>query len=382
LAGFSRSRLLALGGLVLLVPPARAQSVVAGRVVRLAGADTVPVRGAPVVLHRVSRAAQGPVDTTIADAAGRFRLRFTPDTSAAWLLSARFAGIEYFSAPIASDPAHPDTGIVILVSDTSSAAPVGLRLRTMLVSRADESGSRTVVDWFVLSNGGPLTRVAPDSLHPSWSTPLPEAAQNVELADMRLSQFSPDAVVFRRDSAQLFAPLSPGDKELMLQYRIPGALARFTVPFGARADSVVVLLEERPARVAAPGFAAADSQLIEGRPFRRWVGAMPRPGGLDIVMPAPFLSSGQLLTFLVGVAALGFLALAWAFARRGRGMARRPALAHLPPAALADAAARLDARYLGREGEVPPEEWARYLAERDELKARLASALAAVRSRS
>ena len=70
---------------------------------RLAGADTVAVRGAAVVLHRVGRAAQGPVDTTVADAAGRFRLRFTPDTSAAWLLSARFAGIEYFSAPITAE---------------------------------------------------------------------------------------------------------------------------------------------------------------------------------------------------------------------------------------------------------------------------------------
>jgi hypothetical protein len=31
---------------------------------------------------------------------------------------------------------------------------------------------------------------------------------------------------------------------------------------------------------------------------------------------------------------------------------------------------------------VPPEEWARYLAEREELKARLARALAGTRSRS
>src|ERR1051325_8029542 len=226
--------LLGLGGLLLLAPRAGAQGLVSGRVMRRAGADTVPVGGAVVVLHRVGRAAQGPVDTTVADAAGRFRLRFTPDTTAAWLLSAPFAGIEYFSSPLTADPAHPDTGLVILVSDTASTAPIRLRLRTLLVSRPDESGTRTVVDWFVLANSGPLTRVAPDSLHPSWSTPLPEFAQNVELADLRLSQFSADAVVFRRDSALLFAPLSPGDKELMLEYRIPGALGRFTVPFGGR----------------------------------------------------------------------------------------------------------------------------------------------------
>ena len=218
--------------------------------VRLSGGDTLPVPGAGVVLHRVARVAQGPVDTAVADGAGRFQLRFAGDSGAAWLLSCRFAGIEYFSQPISADPARPDTGLILVVADTSSTAPVALRQRTILVSRPDESGTRTVVDWFVLTNRGQLTRVTPDTLHPSWSTPLPEAAQAVELADAGLSQFSPDAVVFRRDSALLFAPLSTGDKELMLQYRIPGTLRRFTVPFGGPAESVYVLLEERPAAVA------------------------------------------------------------------------------------------------------------------------------------
>lgn len=366
----------------MLAPAARAQSRVAGRVVRLSGGDTLPVPGAGVVLHRVARAAQGPVDTARADGAGRFQLRFAADTGAVWLLSSRFAGIEYFSQPLSADPARPDTGLILVVADTSSRAPVALRQRTILVSRPDESGTRTVVDWFVLTNPGQLTRVAPDTLRPSWSTALPEAAQAVELAEAGLSQFSPDAVVFRRDSALLFAPLSAGDKELMLQYRIPGTLRRFTVPFGGPAESVFVLLEEPPAGVAAPGFSAADSQLIEGRPFRRWVGPMRAAGGLDIVMPAPLLSSGQLLALLVAAASLGFLVLAWYLLRRAQAA---PAAAPHPlatPASLADQVARLDARYLDHRHEVPPEEWARYVAERDRLKERLVRALAAIPRRS
>jgi hypothetical protein len=43
---------------------------------------------------------------------------------------------------------------------------------------------------------------------------------------------------------------------------------------------------------------------------------------------------------------------------------------------LVDALARLDARYAGREGDVPAEEWATYVAERARLKRELEAHLA------
>jgi hypothetical protein len=352
-----------------------AQSVVAGRVARIQGTDTLPVGGLSVVLHRVARLTQGPVDTARTDPAGRFRFRFTADTTAAYLLSARYAGIEHFSQPVGIDRVHPDTAVVVIVSDTSSSAPVAVRQRTLLISRADEGGTRTVIDWFVLANRGDLTRVAPDTIHPSWATPLPEDAQNVEVADTRLSQFSPDAVVFRRDSALIFAPLSPGEKELMLQYRIPGALRRFVAPSGGGVDSVFVLVEEPSARVLAPRMIRADSQLIQGRAFRRWAGVLPAGSAIEVGLPAPLLSQGRTLAVLVGVAALAFFALAWYVLRRRRFPAGSPL--PVPPSVLADAIAHLDVRYLGREGDVPPEEWRGYLEERLRMKEALAAALAA-----
>ena len=78
--------------------------------------------------------------------------------------------------------------------------------------------------------------------------------------------------------------------------------------------ALVMCLRWGPGAVPA-GFAAVDSQLIEGRAFRRWVGPMSRAGGLDIVMPAPLLSSGQLLALLVFAAAAGFLVLVLAMLR-------------------------------------------------------------------
>ena len=133
---------------------AGAQSRVAGRVARIVGGDTLSVPGISVVLHRVGQRVQGPVDTAVADPGGRFAFRFTADTSAAYLLSSRYGGIEYFSQPVATNPSRPDTGIVVIVTDTSSLVPVVVRQRTILVGAPDQTGTRTVLDWFVLSNPG------------------------------------------------------------------------------------------------------------------------------------------------------------------------------------------------------------------------------------
>jgi len=302
-------------------PSALAQTTTAGRIVRLVGNDTIPAHRVQVVLHRVGPAGQGPLDTMLTDPAGRFGFRFAADTASVFLLSARYAGIEYFSRPVSGDPGRADTSVTLIVADTSSEQPVAVRQRTLLVSRPDESGTRVVIDWLVLSNRGPRTRVAPDSLRPVWGGPLPEAAQNVEMADSRLSQFAAEAVSFRRDSALIFAPLSPGDKELMLQYRIPGPLRKFVVPASV-SDSVFVLLEEPGARVTVPRLMVVDSQVIEGRPFYRWAGSLGGAGDIEILLAGPRFSQQQLLMLLVTLLGAGFALLAGRaiiVARRRRG---------------------------------------------------------------
>lgn len=365
---------------MLLADSLAGQSFATGQVVRLVGGNPIPIPGIAVVLHRVGGRSQGPLDTVRAGRGGRFEFRFSADTGAAYLLSARHNGVEYFTAPLATNPARPDTGIMVIVADTSSNAPVVLRQRTLLISEPDETGTRAVIDWFVLTNPGDLTRVAPDTLHPSWGSPLPSEAQNVELADSRLSQFAPEALTIRRDSVWIVAPISPGDKELMLQYRIPGRLRKFNIPAAGATDSVFVLLEGKNSSVPTRGFTSVDSQSIEGRVFQRWAGTVPSGGDIQVSLPAPPFTSPRLLALLAGLAAVTFV---WFGAR----VVRRRMPAPLRPTAdsperLADAAARLDARFEGREATTPPEEWSRYLAERARLKAELVHALAASRRRS
>jgi len=105
------------------------------------------------------------------DPAGRFGFRFAADTASVFLLSARYAGIEYFSRPARATAGRPDTGLVILVADTSSSAPVRLAGRYLMIGRPEQAGRRGALDLIVLQNRGTTTRVARDSTMPDVFLP-------------------------------------------------------------------------------------------------------------------------------------------------------------------------------------------------------------------
>lgn len=351
-----------------------------GRVVRVVGADTSGVAGVRVILHRVGRETQGPVDSTLSASAGRFRFRFRPDTTSLYLLSARFAGIEYFSPPVHTNPARPDTAIAVVVSDTSSTVPIVVESRHLVVSAPTEDGTRNVLDLVTLRNDGSATRIAPDSNSPTWAMGLPATTIGFAVGQ---GGFSPEAVTRRGDSLIVFAPIAPGEKQLVAQYSLAAGQAALRVPAGQAIDVVNVLLEETEARVAGGTLAFADSQVVGGRVYQRWTGSVPANAVLQISLPRPAAVDRWLLAGLVGVVALTLAVATWFFLLRSEP---RPAVAQsgalalpLPssvPASLVDAAAALDAAYLGREAEVPEEEWERYRAERARLLAQLDAALA------
>src|SRR5215213_6187673 len=142
--------------LAVLAAPLLAQTInVTGRVLTV---DSTPVPGNPVVLHRVGSQMQGPIDSTRSTSAGRFRLSFQADTSAFYLVSTQYAGIEYFSKPVSTIRSRPDPALVLVVYDTSSTAPVSLEARNLVVTRAGQDGSRNVLDLMVIQNKGRLTR--------------------------------------------------------------------------------------------------------------------------------------------------------------------------------------------------------------------------------
>jgi hypothetical protein len=342
----------------------------AGRVVLPRDADTVPVPGARVVLHRVGRDRQGPLDSASADASGRFRFRFRADTAAIYLLSARWGGVEYFSPPVHTNPARPDTGIRLVVYDTSSTAPIGVEARHIVVPRAGPDGARSVLDLIVLRNDGRVARVAPDSSRPSWHLVLPPGTGDMQVGE---SDLSPDAVVRQGDTVKVLAPLAPGQKQLSLEYSVTPVRGKLEFPVGS-GGAVNLLVEETSARASGGTLALADSQVIEGRSFRRYTGNVPAGGTVVLAVGAAGAAAASRLALpvLVGAVAVMLAAAAWWLIRRPPRKA--PALL---PEQILDAIAALDARYAGREAETAEEEWRRYAAERARLKTELARALAA-----
>jgi hypothetical protein len=321
-----------------------------------------------VVLHQVGRALQGALDSTRTDRRGRFRFVFRPDTSALYLLSVRHAGIEYFSPPVHTNPERPDTAIRVIVYDTSSNAPVSLEARHLVLTRPGEDGSRSVLDLIVLLNRGQRTRVAPDSAGASWGGLLPGGTIGLELGE---SDVSPDAVTRRGDSLLVAAPLAPGEKQVTVQYVVPAGRKDLELRFTEPVSMINVLAEENDIVVSGGSLALADSQVLQGRSFRRWTGAVPAGGTLRLALPGRARVPEWLLPALVAAAVLVLGGAGWHF------LARQPQSSAASPAVLLDAIAALDARYLGREGETSAEDWGSYQAERRRLKAQLEAALAA-----
>jgi hypothetical protein len=336
---------------------------------RVLTADSTPVRGARVVLHRVAQEKQGPIDSTRADTRGRFSFVFQPDTAAFYLLSSNRAGIEYFSPPVPTNSARADTGIRIMVYDTSSTTPVALESRHLVLARPGEDGSRSVLDLIILRNAGRLSRVASDTMHPSWSAALPRGITGFKVSE---GDVSPDAVSRRGDSLIVTAPIAPGEKQLALQYQVPSGRRAVELPVEQPGVRLNVLAEEPEVRVIGGGLALADSQVIEGRSFQRWSGVVPAAGTIRLTLPGSGTAPGWVLVALVAGLGVSLAAAAWSLFRRSKGK-----VTLIRPDELVDAIAVLDARYLGRENETPAQEWSSYRNERARLKAALESSLAA-----
>ncbi|HUG27757.1 MAG TPA: hypothetical protein VMK53_05605 [Gemmatimonadales bacterium] len=370
----SRRNLLLL--LVLVGAPSLAASQVPaeviGQVVRRAGTDTLPVSAAGIVLHRIGQNTQGPIDSMQVDREGRFRFRFQADTSAAYILSVRHHGITYFSSPVARDPANRTDDILLIVSDTSSSAPVSLAARSLIVGGAEPSGSRTVVEVIELANRGQATRVSADSV-PTFALGLGRGGHGHVIEDTDLS---PDAVLIRNDSLLVFAPLAPGERVVIIQYVLPAGVGRLELPPGPAVDTMQVLLETGQLELLVDLPRAADENL-DGRPYGRWVGPWPAGQPLAVAVTGVNIRPDLLLGILIGVLMLAMAAgMVLAHRRRSAGALAPVARAGLRPAELIDALAKLDARYRGRERDTDPVEWQQYQGERARLKAALERALA------
>ena len=334
-----------------------------GQVVRRAGSDTLGAGGARVVLHRVSRDVSGKLDSTLADASGRFRFRLRGDTSAVYLLSANWSGIEYFGEPLPGSSLSGNVTLTLLVADTSSAVTAETGGRFLVLGSPGPSRDRRAVDLFVLRNRGDQTIVGRGVTGSTWSAPLPRGVTDVRMGSAG-SEISGEAVRFAPDSVHVIAPLSPGEKQLLLEYTIPAAMGR--LQFTAVTRDTIQVVAEEPG-VSVEGLARATDQVLDGRAFSRWTGR----GANEVQVSFPVAPSRDRALVPLVIAALVLAAVAGIVALR-----RRPSEALTSPVTtegLITRIAALDAEHAGRI--LSGEEKERYDRERARLKRALTDQL-------
>ncbi|PYO27211.1 MAG: hypothetical protein DMD73_10175 [Gemmatimonadetes bacterium] len=278
--------------------------VVSGRV--LYGPAGRPLARTRVVLHQVSMGGDGrPIDSTSTDAQGRYTLTIRrPDSTAMYVVSSWHAGIAYFSEPVVPSRSTSVPLRALYVYDTSSAGPaVRVARRLMTVAKLKRDGSRDVLELLELENPGPATRVAADTLRPTWAGAIPAAAIQFQVGQGDLSA---RAVTLRGDSVAVFGPIPPGErKQLSYAYVLPATARRVDLPIDQPTAEVDLLLEDTAAVVRAARLDSLGVERIEGRRFARYrTPALGAGAQLAIAFSDRPLAPEALVPFVVGLAAL------------------------------------------------------------------------------
>jgi hypothetical protein len=268
-----------------------------------------PLARTRVVLHEVSMGGDGrPIDSTSTDAQGHYTLTIRhADSTALYVVSSWRAGIAYFSEPITPGRSPPPLR-ALYVYDTSSAGPaVRVTRRLVTVAKIKRDGSRDVLELLELENPGAATRVAADTLRPTWAGAIPAAAIQFQVGQ---GDVSARAVTLRGDSVAVFGPIPPGErKQLSYTYVLPATARRVNLPIDQPIEEVDLLLEDTAAVVHAARLDSLGIEHIEGRRFARYrTPALGAGAPLAIAFSDRPLAPEALVPFVIGLAALALAA--------------------------------------------------------------------------
>lgn len=346
-----------------------------GRVVRPSGEALIGVAGAWATLHRVGSDGGAPIDSMRTRAGGGYEFRYRAGAAddAVYFVSASHGGIAYFSPPLASPVVSGGDAEITVFDTTSSPIPIQVRGRHLVVSAAAQ-GKREIIEVYELSNDSSLTLIAPDTATPTWSAVLPDDAEDFDVGE---SDVAEAAVEFEAGRLRVFAPIAPGLKQIAVSYVLPANAFPVSIPIERSTPVLEVLIEDPAGSATGAGVVEMDPVSAEGRTFRRFLAAdAPATGVLVLRMPraARFGRGTYLAIVLLAIGTAMLIVLARSFSRR-RSLA--PGRVELPddPDRLAREIAALDAAY-ERMPAPTDEARAAYQARRQELKQRLAVALA------
>jgi hypothetical protein len=364
------------------VPRLPDERSVSGRVLRPdASGELRPVRGVWVVLHRVGSDTAAPLDSvrSRADGVFRFRYRASGDPDALYFVSAFHAGIAYFGPPLRGRDVAGEDAEVVVYDTTSSAIPLHVRGRHLIVGAPRPDRTRDIVEVFEIANDSSVTRLTSEGGAPTWSTVIPRGVSEFQVGQ---GDFAPETIRLEGERVVVTAPFAPGLKQLSFAYRLPQSSFPASYPLSGNTTVLEVLLEEPAATASAPGLEAVEPVNVEGRAFRRFL-AQNVPSGGVVRVTAPLLAtSGQRTRWIIFVAAgialamVAALLIALVRRRPTATVATRQAAAPDATETLARTIALLDDEF-ERIAEPDAARRQRYEEERAALKTRLAHALAA-----
>lgn len=268
-------RLLPLLLVVALLLPRGARSQVVEEPV-LAGqvflGDSVMSSGS-VILHRLTSAAQGEIDSMglAPDGTFLFALPSVPDEGAGevYFASVRHDGVMYFGKPI-SRAVDLDSLYEIHAYDTLVVAgdsPAALESRSLFF---EPSGSEwAVTDVFQLRNDHDRTLVPAEGSW-VWSYPLPAGARDVAPVEGMAS----DVIGQRGDSITYLGVVQPGLSQALVVVRYFVDSLAVTIPTPGAVQAIDVLVREPAPAVAIEGLVQEQSIQMDqsGSTYRRFAG--------------------------------------------------------------------------------------------------------------
>ena len=359
-----------------LAPQSLAPRTVSGRVVRPGRSGMLTLGQAWVTLHRVAADSSGPVDSVRTDANGRYSIRYKPvGGDAVYFASSTYSGVAYFTAPLPPRDATGDDGEITVFDTTSAPVHIETRGRHLVVSASSVDGRRTLVEVFELSNDSTVTAVAGARGRATWSAPLSPNGRDFQVGQ---SDIGANAVQFRDGRVLVYASISPGIRQIAFSYSVPASDFPLEIPVADPVSVFEVLMEDPGGTASGGGLAEQQPVSLEGRSFRRFLGQNVRSGAkLVINVGAPTAPRGNRMLYVTVVSAAAIMVLALGFALTRRRSMR--VVVHAPPvddaAHIAREVAELDDAF---ERVASPSDAERdaYRQRRDELKRRLAAALA------
>lgn len=335
-----------------------------------------PLPSITVVLHSVAPDEAGEVDSIASGSDGTFafRLPHVPDPERLgeiFFASVRYRDVLYFGPPI-SQAVQLDSAYVIQAYDTT-AAPAGgarlpVRVRNVFLESSDDGWQ--VTDLFQVHNPGERTMVArPDDV--TWAHPLLVGARDMELGQ---GDLAPEQVDFAEGLVRVTAPLPPGDRLVVVRYRLDDL--ETVIPIVGLTERAEVLVQEPAPLLEVMGLESLDTVELEpGSSYRRYQGSALQDAAIHLLRTeAPTGLPTQWLAVLLALVLAGAGVLA--FRRSGPAPATAGGAGSAPAGPLATRQqilleiARLDESN-GSGDVADPEAEDRYRARRAELLRRL-----------